>query len=53
MVLRLRQEMACEFVTETLVGEGQSTDGIFDSVESCSAALAALDPSPDHMLWFE
>ena len=45
--------MAREFVTETLVGESQSTDGIFDSVEACSAALAALDPSPDHMLWFE
>jgi hypothetical protein len=44
--------MARRFVSHALVGEGRTTD-VFESPASCSAALAELSPSPDHMFWFE
>lgn len=46
------QKMARSFVTTTLAAAGRSTE-VFDSPESCRAALAALPPSPEHMTFFE
>ncbi|HEX2678602.1 MAG TPA: tagaturonate epimerase family protein, partial [Polyangiales bacterium] len=46
------QRMARSFIEHALRSEQRSAD-VFTSRESCSAALAALPPSPDHMFWFE
>jgi hypothetical protein len=44
--------MARSFVSHALNHEKKNSD-VFSSRESCSAALSALTPSPDHMFWFE
>ena len=44
--------MAREFIVDALNLEKVSSD-VFESAESCRAALEALAPSPDHMFWFE
>lgn len=46
------EKMAREFVVEALNYENANTD-VFDSPESCRAALTALAPSAEHMFWFE
>jgi hypothetical protein len=45
-------KMARTFIAETLRGAGKTGD-VFASPESCRAAMAALEPSPEHMLFFE
>jgi len=44
--------MARTFVTRSLQDERRSTE-VFASRETCTAALEALSPNPDHMFWFE
>jgi hypothetical protein len=44
--------MARSFIAHALHGEEKSAD-VFESAESCLAALSRLRPSPDHMFWFE
>jgi hypothetical protein len=44
--------MARTFVCDSLDKGGKKTD-VFGSPESCRAALASLEPSPDHMFHFE
>lgn len=44
--------MAREFIEATLNHEGESTD-VFGSPETCRQALEALEPSSEHMHWFE
>jgi hypothetical protein len=46
------RQMARSFVTHALEHEKRSAD-VFASPEICATALDALDPSPDHMFWFE
>ena len=46
------QKMARSFIEDALLNEGRSTD-IYESGESVRAALKALEPSPEHMFWFE
>lgn len=46
------QKMAREFIVNALEREGASTD-VFASPAACRNALEALNPSPDHMFWFE
>jgi len=43
---------AREFIAHALRHEGRDDD-VFADPESCAAALAAIDPNPDHMFWFE
>jgi hypothetical protein len=45
--------MARQFIAHALGHEKRSTDGVFETPESCRQALAALRPNPDHMFWFE
>jgi len=44
--------MARRFITHALEREQRPSD-VFGSHASCTAALAALSPSPEHMFWFE
>jgi hypothetical protein len=44
--------MARSFIADTLAKEGRPAD-VFASAEACRAAIGALEPSPDHMLFFE
>jgi len=46
------RHMARHFITHALELEHKPT-GVFDSAESCRAALAPLAANPDHMFWFE
>jgi hypothetical protein len=46
-------KMAREFITATLEYEGASTAGVFDSRDNCIRAMTALEPNPEHILWFE
>ncbi len=46
------QKMARIFVTTTLAGESKPTE-VFASPAACRAALEALSPSPEHMIFFE
>lgn len=46
------RSMARTFIARTLEAEQRDGDA-FSSVAACSAALASLTPSPDHMFWFE
>jgi hypothetical protein len=46
------QSMAREFIVDALNFEKADTE-VFESPESCRAALEALTPNPDHMFWFE
>ncbi|HEX3777510.1 MAG TPA: tagaturonate epimerase family protein [Polyangiaceae bacterium] len=46
------RNMARHFITHALEKEKRPT-GVFGSMESCKAALAPLQPNPDHMFWFE
>jgi hypothetical protein len=46
------RSMARRFIANALTLEGQPSD-VFGDRESCSAALAQLSPSPDHMFWYE
>ncbi len=46
------QKMAREFIENALEFEGVSPQ-VFDSPDTCRAALEALKPNPDHMFWFE
>eukprot|EP01048_Picozoa_sp_COSAG05_P009654 COSAG05_NODE_805_length_7205_cov_12.164650_2_plen_217_part_00 len=50
-----QKTMARDFVVETLKHEGHAAgeEEVFSSAAACTAALEALTPSPDHMLWFE
>lgn len=49
---KTERKMAREFIVDALEFEKASTD-VFDSQNSCRAALEALEPNPDHMFWFE
>jgi hypothetical protein len=44
--------MARSFIVAT-VGAGTSAEQLFQSQESCRAALLALKPDPDHVVFFE
>jgi hypothetical protein len=46
------QKMAREFIVNAMNFEQASTE-VFDSPDSCRSALNSLNPSPDHMFWFE
>lgn len=46
------RSMARHFIAHALSHEQKPTD-VFSSAESCRAALAQLEPDPDHMFWFE
>jgi hypothetical protein len=46
------RSMARSFIAHALKHEGRSSD-VFGDVQTCTVALAALSPSPDHMFWFE
>ena len=46
------RKMAREFVSETLSAAGANPEVYTDS-DSCRAALQVLEPSPDHVFWFE
>lgn len=46
------RSMAREFIETTLDYEKRSKD-VFDTPESCRAALESLAPSSEHMHWFE
>jgi hypothetical protein len=46
------RNMARSFIAHALQRAGHATE-VFASAEVCSQALAALEPSPDHMFWFE
>jgi hypothetical protein len=46
------QKMAREFIVEALNYDQQNAD-VFESQVSCRTALENLQPSPDHMFWFE
>ncbi|SVC81770.1 uncharacterized protein METZ01_LOCUS334624, partial [marine metagenome] len=46
------RKMAREFVSETLSTAGMSPE-VYADPNSCRAALEALEPSPDHVFWFE
>jgi hypothetical protein len=50
-----QRKMAREFVSETLANaeEASGSGDVFASAAACTAALEALEPSPEHMLWFE
>jgi hypothetical protein len=45
-------KMARTFISDSLAKAGRPAD-VFSSPESCRSALEALEPSPDHMLFFE
>src|SRR6185436_12664818 len=47
------RQMARQFIAHALGHEKRSTDGVFETPDSCRKALAALRPHPDHMFWFE
>ncbi len=49
----VRQRFAREFVLHALAHEGLAGDGAFASPEALRTALRALEPSPDHMFFFE
>lgn len=44
--------MARSFISESLARAGRDAD-VFGSAASCRAAVGALDPSPDHVFFFE
>jgi len=44
--------LARSFVVHALAAEGRASD-VFASRAACESALAALEPSADHMFWFE
>jgi hypothetical protein len=44
--------MARTFIANALESEGHNRD-VFADAASCTAALAALTPNPNHMFWFE
>ena len=46
------RKMAREFVSDTLSAAGANPEVYADS-DSCRSALQALNPSPDHVFWFE
>lgn len=46
------RSMARTFIARSLEAE-QRTSAVFASAEACSAALADLAPSPEHVFWFE
>lgn len=46
------RNMAREFIVNALEREGVQTE-VFESAVTCGAALEALEPSPEHMFWFE
>ena len=46
------RKMAREFVADTLSTAGANPD-VFESADVCRGALEALDPSPEHVFWFE
>ncbi|MFW5751054.1 MAG: tagaturonate epimerase family protein [Planctomycetota bacterium] len=46
------QEMARSFIAHALEREGRSHD-VFATPETARQALSELEPSPDHMFWFE
>jgi hypothetical protein len=46
------RNMARRFIANALTLEGHKSD-VFGDRERCSAALAQLSPSPDHMFWYE
>jgi hypothetical protein len=46
------RKMAREFVADTLSAAGAHPD-VFESAGVCRAALEALEPSPEHVFWFE
>ncbi|HEU5078628.1 MAG TPA: tagaturonate epimerase family protein [Opitutaceae bacterium] len=46
------RDMARSFISAT-VGTGVKPEKLFESIESCRAALKALTPSPDHVVFFE
>ncbi len=46
------QQMARQFISHALDIEGRPTD-VFAGPATCQQALAALQPSPNHMFWFE
>jgi len=48
----VERERARCFISDSLANGGKSPHG-FDSPDACRAALEALQPSPEHMLFFE
>jgi hypothetical protein len=46
------RKMARSFVADALGKSGRSTD-VFAEPDTVRAGIAALDPSPEHMFWFE
>lgn len=46
------RKMAREFVSDTLSAVGANPD-VYTDTDSCRSALQALEPSPDHVFWFE
>jgi hypothetical protein len=46
------RRMARGFVSDALAREGRNAQ-VFESPAACRAALEALEPSPEHMFWFE
>ena len=44
--------MAREFVSDTLSATGADPE-VYADADSCRSALQALNPSPDHVFWFE
>lgn len=49
----VRQRHAREFVRHALLREGRDAAAVFESPEALRATLCGLQPSPDHMFWFE
>ncbi|MBL63750.1 MAG: hypothetical protein CMI30_10130 [Opitutae bacterium] len=46
------RKMAREFVADTLSSAGDNPE-VFENAGVCRVALEALEPSPDHVFWFE
>jgi hypothetical protein len=46
------RKMAREFVSDTLSATGADPE-VYADADSCRSALQALNPSPDHVFWFE
>ncbi len=46
------RKMAREFVAESLSSTGANSE-VFENADLCRVSLDALEPSPDHVFWFE
>jgi hypothetical protein len=46
------QQMARSFVVDALTKSNKETN-VFAGIDTCRRAIEALEPSPEHMFWFE